>query len=489
MIEFEQSPENVLALSIFLPIFLENHNANLVAYQLSYRNVIKRVLDKIQFRFSTTYKLIGNKHVLINLKNSKENPVHQALWKNIQDGEALEIFEHLGIRIGDLIYDQYLATCNAHTFNKTDPKLEEIFYRGIKLLEWWINFKNTHVINAFIVSHDVYLVGITARLATSIGIPVFLVSTTEIIRLSQKYTRVGADIPLYPQLFLEQPLELRSKGVAIAREKIHNRIKGVGLSDLNYFPSLAFNELINNRSIFKATGRKRILIAAHDFYDSPHVGKIHFYPDFYLWLLRLSEIARETECDWYIKTHPYLRGRGREILENFVADKPNFELLPSNISHNEIITNGIDLALTVYGTIATEYPLLGVRVLNASAFNPHAVYQFSTTPQDRAQYEAYLKDINSIPPVSNTEQIYEYYFMRHLLPLKNWLFKSNSRYRQETGFGLYPMSSEIYTYFLTTENLIPYDEIKYAITCFLNSEAYQLGRVHFREFIAFTESE
>jgi hypothetical protein len=199
-----------------------------------------------------------------------------------------------------------------------------------------------------------------------------------------------------------------------------------------------------------------------------------------LWLLALSKIASELDYDWYIKTHPYLRGRGRAILADFVLSNPQFELLPPEVTHNDIIAEGIDLALTVYGTIATEYPLLGVPVLNASSHNPHASYKFSITPQSRGQYESYIKNIESIPPVGNTEQIYEYYFMHHLLPLRNWLFMDDSRYKKETGFGLNPMTREIYRYFLETNNLVPIEEIQFAMRCFIESNSYKLGRDHFR---------
>ena len=330
------------------------------------------------------------------------------------------------------------------------------------------------------MSHDVYLYGIPVRLAISRGIPVFLVSTGEIIRLNQSYPRVGADIPYYPDIFLKQEKNFRLDGVNIAKEKIHNRINGIGPSDLNYFPLVAFGEVQTEEKYLKVSNRRKILIAVHDFYDSPHGGQIHFYPDFYLWLVKLSEIANQTDYDWYIKTHPYLRGRGREILANFILNNSKFELLPPKVTHNEIISEGIDLVLTVYGTIATEYPLLGVQVLNASKCNPHASYKFSVTPESGDQYESYLKNIDSIPPVGNTEQIYEYYFMRHLLPLRNWVFMDDLRFKIETGFGFNPMTREIYNYFLTTNNLVPVEEIQFAIRNFLDSNSYQLGRSHFK---------
>ena len=479
LIEFEQSPENVLGLSIFLPTLLESMPSKPIAYHLAKYKKLRKCLKSLQFRFSTTFKLIGPSLILGDLTNTGTDEFSHHEWQTIQTPEDLETFEYAGIRIGDLIYDEYLAKSNMHTVILSDPQLREIFFNAISTLQWWVDLSNTKTINAIIVSHDVYLYGIPARLGIARDIPVFLVSTSEIIRLNKLYPRVGSDIPRYPQLFLEQDANIKSKGLIVAKSNMQNRIHGVGPSDLYYFPLVAFSGVHSQTHYLKVNGRRRILIAAHDFYDSPHGGQIHFYPDFFLWLCALSEISHSLDYDWYIKTHPYLRGRGREILTSFVSKNSNFQLLPSEVSHNQIVSEGVDLVLTVYGTIATEYPLFGIQVMNASSCNPHAAYDFSFTPSSREEYEFYLKNLDLIPPIKNQDQIYEYYFMRHLLPLRNWLFPDDERYKKETGFGLNPMTRKIYDYYLFTENKTPLSKIQYAMKNFLRSDAYQLGRSHF----------
>lgn len=479
LIEFEQSPENVLGLSIFLPALLEFMPSKPIAFHLAKYKMLRKCLKRLQFRFSTTFQLIGPSLILGDLTDTGTDELSQHEWETIQTPEDLETFEYAGVRIGDLVYDEYLAKSNMHTVNFSDSQLREIFFNAMATLQWWVDFSNTKTIAAIIVSHDVYLYGIPARLGIARDIPVFLVSTSEIIRLNKLYPRVGSDIPRFPQLFLEQDATVKSKGLKIAKSNIQNRIQGVGPSDLYYFPLVAFSEVQSQTQYLKVNGRRRILIAAHDFYDSPHGGQIHFYPDFFLWLCALSELSHSLDYDWYIKTHPYLRGRGREILTRFVSDNSNFQLLPSEVSHNQIVSEGIDLVLTVYGTIATEYPLFGIQVMNASTCNPHAAYDFSFTPSSREEYEFYLKNLDLIPPVKNQDQIYEYYFMRHLLPLRNWLFPDDERYKKETGFGLNPMTRKIYDYYLFTDNKIPLSKIQSAMKNFLTSDAYQLGRSHF----------
>jgi hypothetical protein len=47
MVEFEQSPENVIGLSMFLPILLEKFDSNLVAYQLTTHKGLRKLIKKV----------------------------------------------------------------------------------------------------------------------------------------------------------------------------------------------------------------------------------------------------------------------------------------------------------------------------------------------------------------------------------------------------------------------------------------------------------
>jgi hypothetical protein len=374
--------------------------------------------------------------------------------------EELERFVYRNIWIGDLIYDEYLAKHDSPTVDLQDVRLHKIVSQAVDIADWWINLHETTKVEAIIVSHDVYLFGIPARYMACKGIPVYLVSTGGVSKLSEKFFQIGARVIEYPKEFKRLPLATQQKGCELAKNKIHGRLKGV--RDLHYMPVDVFGESDTNEFFLKKTTNKRILIAAHDFYDSPHGGALHFYPDFYEWMNRLGKISEETNYDWYIKTHPFLRGRGREILAEITESFPKLVLLPPNVTH-----------------IATEYPLFGIPVLNASSNNPHQAYNFSITPKNRQEYEFLLRNLELIPRHSIPEEIYEYYFMHNILPIKNWVFLSDEKYKQDTGFGFKPMTREIYSYFIKTDNKIGNIERDEAIRSYLRSGDNLLNRGHF----------
>jgi hypothetical protein len=232
-------------------------------------------------------------------------------------------------------------------------------------------------------------------------------------------------------------------------------------------------------TLSKKQEKIRILIAAHDFYDSPHVLGNHFYPDFLLWIRALGEISNQTNYEWWIKTHPYLRGAGREILSELCIEFPAFQLLEQEISHPEIIKSGVDFVLTVYGTIAHEYPYLGIPVINASVNNPHSSFTFSHTPSNRLEYEKVLGNLSLFSYEIFKEEIEKFYFLKYIYTPKTWVFQDYSKYLNDMNYGTRDMSREVYSYYLLGNNSRNHDEIAQIIDKFLDSGDIRIYTHHF----------
>ena len=119
-----------------------------------------------------------------------------------------------------------------------------------------------------------------------------------------------------------------------------------------------------------------------------------------------------------------------EIIRYFLKKYPKFNLLPSNLSHHQIIREGIDVALTVHGTIGFEYAYLGIPVINASKNNPHKAYKFNLHAENIKQYENILINLKKIVKINkskyfvlNKNKILEFYFMHYLFYRESWLYE------------------------------------------------------------------
>ena len=98
--------------------------------------------------------------------------------------------------------------------------------------------------------------------------------------------------------------------------------------------------------------------------------------------------------EWYIKNRPNFSGKFKiyqpqteKVINDFIKRYPHIVKLPNNYSHNQIVNEGIDCALTVYGSVGLEYALFNVPVINANANNTHSNYNFNFHPQNLDEYE------------------------------------------------------------------------------------------------------
>jgi hypothetical protein len=224
----------------------------------------------------------------------------------------------------------------------------------------------------------------------------------------------------------------------------------------------------------------KVLIATHDFFDSPHSYGDNFYPDFYDWLSRLGEISEQTDYEWFLKTHRDSIADDTKIIRELTTKYPKISVVEKDTSHHELIEFGINVALTVYGTIGMEYPALGIPVINASKNNPHQNYSFSVTPETREHYEHMLFNLDQISKPSDLRSIYEYYYMAHLHNPKSWIYLSYDKYLNAVGGYGNSMKTNSYDEFLrASPNRRPILEIQSAIRSFLDSGDFHLGAEHF----------
>ena len=75
------------------------------------------------------------------------------------------------------------------------------------------------------------------------------------------------------------------------------------------------------------------------------------------------KLSKKTNYDWYIKCHPLYGGRykiyqkfSNNIVNDFIKENNHIKLLPNNASNKQLIEEGINTVLTVYGTVASEFP-------------------------------------------------------------------------------------------------------------------------------------
>jgi hypothetical protein len=474
-----------IAYSYLSNVLASEFRADIFAYsQRPCRTLSQKIIFKIreiagQNEFGV-YKSFGaSSFIDLSLNNEQRiraRHLFEDIFGRLQTKLDIESLTVDGVWIGDLVYDSYLMTCKVPTIDKERPDFKRSLLESLEIFVFWEDFINSNNICALNVSHCVYNLAIPLRIAVLKGIPVFQANATHVYRMDSNNLFAYNDFIYYRERFASLPSDVQQAGLEEAQKRIERRFAGEVGVDMPYSTKSAYGSSRHGR-LLKQSQRKKILIATHCFFDSPHSFGNNLFPDFYEWLDFLGKMTEETDYDWYIKTHPdYLPGT-MEIIKTFIAKCPKFNLLPADASHHQIIAEGIDFALTVYGTIAFEYAALGIPVINASQNNPHIAYDFNLHAKDVDDYRCILTSRDKLDFSIDKLQGYEYYFMRHIFNTENMFFKEYTPDCYNDQF-----TSLVYESWLKEWNLEKHHNIISAVKTFILSQDFRMDCRHIPDF-------
>jgi hypothetical protein len=443
LFELNEMQSAHIAYSYLANVLATENNAQIIAYVPTahanqWRGFVFRIKKIFGLKELGVYRSFGtNDFMLIETSSSQKKRARNLfleIIKQLSDKSDVEKLTIHGVWVGDLIYDTYLRRFNKPTIDKACPEFQGLLLESIGLFIFWEDYFDNNDVRAINVSHCVYNLAMPLRFAIERNIPAFQASATHVYRMSKANYFAYKDFVYFRERFAALPMDTKKLGIAEAKRRIERRFAGDVGVDMAYSTKSAYGASRHAR-LLQASSRKKILIATHCFFDSPHSYGNNIFPDYFEWLDFLGKMTEITDYDWYIKTHPdYLPGT-KEIIENFVEKYPKFTLLPADASHHQIIAEGVDVALTVCGTIAFEYAALGIPVINNSLNNPHIAYNFNLHSKDIEDYRRLLLGLDHLDFSIDKQQVYEYYFMRHIYNTEDLFF--NSYYATIEAIGGY----------------------------------------------------
>ena len=476
-----------IAYSYVSNIVAIEYGAKVIAYIPSmYANKMSQLIFEIKKLLGLqefgVYKSFGTTDFevikITESQKEKARNLHSIIIENLHDKWDIEKITINGVWLGDLIYDSYLRRYNKPTIDKTSDDFQHFLQESIETFIYWEDYFNSHDVRAVNVSHCVYNLAMPLRLAIARNIPAFQANATHVYRMNTNNYFAYSDYLYFPRLFATLPETIKKSGIAEAKRRIAKRFSGEVGVDMIYSTKSAYGATHYER-LLQETPRKKILIATHCFFDSPHSYGNNIFPDFYEWLDFLGKMTECTDYDWYIKTHPdYLPGT-KEIIDNFVAKYPKFRLLPADASHHQIIAEGIDFALTVYGTIGFEYAALGIPVINCSLNNPHIAYNFNLHPKDVGEYRRLLLDLDRLEFSIDKQQVYQYYFMRYIYNTENLFFHSYEETIKALGGYSAQFADAVYGKWMNEWTPEKHRSITRAVQRYILSGDFSMGYKHF----------
>ncbi len=410
---------NHIAMSHFSKVLSEIHDAEIVSYEprinFGLLNKIKFFL--VNFKIKKIIKSFG-----VDNFYYKDTSDHEALSNKLTDILMSEINTKKdlisltidGIWVGDLIYDEYLNSNKVPTVNVKSEELRKILYEFSLLYYHWKNLFSKKNVKSIVISHACYFMGLPARMAIEYDIPAYQVNLQTIYYLSKKNLFPSCEFNSYKKDFEKLDDEKKKKSIKEASERLNLIFEGKTNIDQLYIKNSAYSQ---NKTFSKLIVNKKpikVLIASHSFYDAPNgLGKTLF-SDFYEWLEFIGELSNKTDYEWYIKTHPGIDILDQKTIDDFLSRFKKIILIPERTSHHQLISEGINIVLTVYGSIGIEYAAKKITVINASLNNPHVDYDFNIHPKSQDQLKNIILNLENYVTLDiSLEDVYECYYMKY----------------------------------------------------------------------------
>jgi len=421
LIEIIGLQSNHIAISYLSRILTEMHQAQLIGYKprlsISIFDKLKSFI--IEKKLKKIFESFGMTKILdleVN-ENSKTiaNQLKNKLMSKIKSKSDVHLLRVDGIWVGDLIYDQYLRSNMLPTLDIKSKKFEKLLFEFCLLFNYWQDLLSNRKVKALIVSHACYFMGLPVRIASEFNIPAYQATLENIYYLNKDNPHPSSEFHSYKADF--EKLDNKIKDEAIIKAKARLKLIYEGNIDVDqpYIKDSAYNQKKSFGKVIQNNKPIKILVAPHCFFDSPHgLGKILF-PDFYEWLDFVAKLSTKTDYEWYIKTHPNTFPENRLVIKDFVSRYPKIKFLNDGVSHNQLIDEGINIVLTVYGSIGLEYAAKNITVINASQNNPHISFDFNIHPKSKEELKNIILNLNSyVDSNLYSDDVYKCYYMKYL---------------------------------------------------------------------------
>lgn len=332
------------------------------------------------------------------------------------DRRALEQFTARGVHIGDLAYDKFIQTGHP-VVDTAHPDLVPVLAEFVEHVIALEDLCDQRDVAWFVSIGSNHQPGVTTRVAIKRARPTVVADHDSAFRLSRHRPQMSRGPLDHRARFARLSPATKARLIEQADRFVRDLVDD-GSGDLTATGQRPWAQGSTKGSLEPSSGdRPRILVAVHSFYDDPHAVGINLFPDFYAWIEHLVGLMRRTDYEWLFKLHPDQRDDRmgvRAAVERLLAPHACARILPDGVGHPELLDAGVDLALTVYGTIGFEYPAAGVPVLTAGPDNPHGSYAYCLHAQTVEEYDRYLLDPSSWRYEIPRDEILEYVAMQYL---------------------------------------------------------------------------
>jgi hypothetical protein len=388
---------------------------------------------------------------------------------------ALKINE---IEIGDIFYDWHLRTRKLDTVTINGNLFKKDFIEFVCTFYWWYEYFRTRKIDSVFISHSCSDMALPARIGLSFGSQVILASYGRMYKLSDEKKFSDLEFMDYDPKSKEQfGYEV---DLVRSRKLLFETIQGRHLIDAHTFGS-GYSGYLTQKIVSKSD-QINVLIACACFSDPPHSYGDTIFPDPKEWLNFIGEFSKVSDYKFYAKAHPGFWESDKHHYNNFLREFPNIKEIPHGYSNMELFKQGINVVLTIHGTIAFEAAYQGILVVNASTISPHMNYNFSLSPRSIEDYSQILKKLPQLIVnwEINKHEVEHFFDIHHLRKSFHPLFgnKIPEFYQHIGGWSEQFLNPKVFDYWLNIQTKDELLGIEDRLINFLENNDYMLSNLN-----------
>jgi hypothetical protein len=426
-------------LSLLANFFSEKFNYEIKCYDnyilttkdfdISFFNKIKSIIgEKFNLKTWGIYRSFGVTEFIrphrLKIDIDTENFLSN-IFSNLKTKSDIFKIKYKNILIGDLIYDGYLKFFNAYTIELNDSVFKNYVKDFILLARFWDEYFLKNNVKFIVGCHPYYSYGLIFRIGLLHGINCYYCIAGKIYYLTSNRIFGNLHYLDYKNDYSNIPNNQKEAALLEAKKSLEARFSGkLGsiIKDIVPTRSAYHSNYRINKKFLNKNKKINILISTHQLGDCYYAYGANLFPDFFVWLMFLSKISEVTDYDWYIKDHPpYDKlkiiksfNRTYELSKNLCRNNKRFTYLDPSTSHHQIINEGINFVLTIYGSVAFEYAYQGIPVLTASNNCSTRPYNFNIHSVSIQDYEDKLKKLSQLNFKIDKKKVLEYFFMHQI---------------------------------------------------------------------------
>lgn len=356
-----------------------------------------------------------------SLNEAQQNEADQlceSVWNQLSTWEDWNNITIYGIQFGVTMI-RHLLRVYIPSFDVRDFQMYSFLKREINTIVFWYHYIFDNDIKVALLMDGVSWEGYIRDIAVTKGIPVYIIFADQMAKATLGYYQ-GTPYQYFKDMWGQLTRAEQQYGIEWAKEHIEKRLHG-GTEEIvcwekNHF---AFAEAKSDRRILEKNDKIKVMICPHIFEEECfYCGEQIFDNNYFAWLCHLGEISDQTpEYDWYLKMHPSSSKRDFVIIDMILKKYPKIKKIPSHVSPMQLREEGVEYALTVYGSIGHEYPAIGIQVINAG-LNPHSSFDFTWNPTTKEEYDDLIFHLGDLKKKEDIEGLYQFYSMNYLF--YNW---------------------------------------------------------------------